>query len=73
MQVPKCKLSDSNCIRSSAQGAIPVFTAGMPDIGAEPLDVMHVDNIKVDLAGLKMVLSDVSIKGLKKANLTKAE
>ncbi|XP_026319094.1 circadian clock-controlled protein-like [Hyposmocoma kahamanoa] len=73
LPVPKCKLSDSNCIRSSAQGAIPVFTAGMPDIGTEPLDVMHVDNIKVDLAGLKLVVNDISIKGLRKANLTKTD
>ncbi|KAI5634383.1 hypothetical protein NE865_12931 [Phthorimaea operculella] len=69
--VKKCKISDSVCLKNSAQNAIPVFVAGMQSAGAEVLDPMKLDLIKVDLAGLKMNMDNVIVKGLKRAVIDK--
>lgn len=61
----KCSLSDSACIKQAAQTMVSVLTAGIPELGTEVLDVMHVDRIKVELAGLKLNIRDADIKGLK--------
>ncbi|KAJ0183224.1 hypothetical protein K1T71_001200 [Dendrolimus kikuchii] len=61
----KCSLSDSACIKAAAQPMVSVLAAGIPELGTEVLDVMHVDRIKVDLAGLKLNIRDADIKGLK--------
>ncbi|XP_068617292.1 circadian clock-controlled protein daywake-like [Battus philenor] len=61
----KCKLEDSSCMAQAFQKAIPIFMAGMPEYGVEVLDVMELDPLKFELAGLKFSLKDGRVKGLK--------
>uniref|UniRef100_A0A0K8TVA7 Takeout Protein n=1 Tax=Epiphyas postvittana TaxID=65032 RepID=A0A0K8TVA7_EPIPO len=67
----KCKSSDSDCLRTAAQAMTAVFADGIPALGTEPLDVMHVDSIKVDLAGLKLNMTNTDITGLRNAVIDK--
>ncbi|CAH0399756.1 unnamed protein product [Chilo suppressalis] len=71
LPVPKCKISDTKCLKASAQAAVPLLAPGIPEIGAPPLDIMHIDLIKVNLAGLNMVVKDAVLKGLKNAKIDK--
>ncbi|KAM3965005.1 circadian clock-controlled protein daywake [Aphomia sociella] len=67
----KCKVSNSTCLKTMAQTAVPVFAVGMPEINMEPLDVMEIDIVKVDLAGLNLIINDSHVKGLKKTVIDK--
>ncbi|XP_059049961.1 circadian clock-controlled protein daywake-like [Achroia grisella] len=69
--IQKCKISDSACLKTSAQSVIPAMAAGVPEMNMEPLDIMDIDTIKVDLAGLKLGIKDAHIKGLKRAVIDK--
>ncbi|KAL4713143.1 hypothetical protein ACJJTC_018788 [Scirpophaga incertulas] len=69
--VTKCKLSDSDCVKNSAVAFAPNIIAGIPDIGTEPVDPMHLKEIKVELSGLNLLMNDVVITGLKDAKLQK--
>ena len=69
--IQKCSLSDSSCVKKSAQNALAAFTAGIPEIGTEVLDPVHIDVIKIDLSGLKLTIKDADIKGLKNAVVDK--
>ncbi|XP_061714329.1 circadian clock-controlled protein daywake-like [Cydia pomonella] len=68
---PKCKPSDSDCLKSAAQALTPLLAAGMPALGMEPLDIMRVDEIRMDLAGLRLNMTNSSITGLKNAVIDK--
>ncbi|XP_072932367.1 circadian clock-controlled protein daywake-like [Epargyreus clarus] len=63
----KCKISDSSCILGVAQDVLPIITEGIPELGTKPLDEMYIDKNMVDLAGLKLTVTDAYIKGLKQA------
>lgn len=63
-EVQKCSLSDTGCIKTSAQKIVPFLAMGISDLNIPGLDAMHVDKIKVDLAGLKLAMRDTEIKGL---------
>ncbi|KAG6447735.1 hypothetical protein O3G_MSEX005138 [Manduca sexta] len=69
--IQKCNLSDENCMKSAAQSFVPTIVEGIAELGTEVLDVMHVDLIKVNLAGLKLTMRDAEIKGLKKSVIEK--
>ncbi|XP_014369570.2 circadian clock-controlled protein daywake [Papilio machaon] len=61
----KCKLEDSSCMIPAFQKVVPIFMAGIPEYGVEVLDVMKLDDVKFELAGLKFGLNDGTVKGLK--------
>ncbi|KAJ8723377.1 hypothetical protein PYW08_003289 [Mythimna loreyi] len=63
--IQKCSLSDSSCLKKSAQNAITAFAAGIAEVGTEVLDPVRIDVIKIDLSGLKLTIKDADIKGLK--------
>ncbi|KAJ8716588.1 hypothetical protein PYW07_003215 [Mythimna separata] len=69
--IQKCSLSDSSCLKKSAQNAITAFAAGIAEIGTEVLDPVHIDVINIDLSGLKLTIKDANIKGLKNAVVDK--
>ncbi|XP_052755294.1 circadian clock-controlled protein daywake-like [Galleria mellonella] len=69
--IHKCKISDTACLMTSAQSALPAMAVGIPEMNLEPLDIMDIDKIKVDLAGLKLGIKDAHIKGLKGAIIDK--
>lgn len=47
----KCQLTDSECLKASAQKVIVPFVEGIPEVGVEVLDPMNIESIKFDLAG----------------------
>ncbi|XP_075975167.1 circadian clock-controlled protein daywake-like [Anticarsia gemmatalis] len=63
-QVDKCSLSDAGCLKTSAQKIVTAFTAGIPEVGSETLEPIHVKTIKIDLSGLKLTVKDAVITGL---------
>ncbi|CAH2047054.1 unnamed protein product, partial [Iphiclides podalirius] len=65
LPVDKCKLQDSSCMIPAFQKAMPIFMGGIPEYGVEALDVMEMDEVKFELAGLKFGLKDGRVKGLK--------
>ncbi|XP_013192569.2 circadian clock-controlled protein daywake [Amyelois transitella] len=67
----KCKIEDAACLKAAAQSMVPTLAAGMPEMKTEPLDIMRVESIKVDLAGLKLNIKDADVKGLKKTVIDK--
>lgn len=69
--IQKCNLSDTNCIKASAQSMVPLFTAGIPELGTEALDPMQVDAIKVELSGLNLDIENVVIKGMRNSVIEK--
>uniref|UniRef100_D2SNY3 DUF233 protein n=1 Tax=Heliothis virescens TaxID=7102 RepID=D2SNY3_HELVI len=69
--IQKCPLSDSKCIKASAQNALATFTAGIPEVGVEVLDPVHFNIIKINLSGLKLAIKDSDVYGLKKSVIDK--
>ncbi|XP_049872278.1 circadian clock-controlled protein daywake-like [Pectinophora gossypiella] len=69
--VDKCKLEDSACLKEAFQQALPVFAAGIPDVGIEVLDPLHMDDLSFDLSGLQFSLKEGQLKGLKTAEFDK--
>ncbi|XP_026733516.1 circadian clock-controlled protein-like [Trichoplusia ni] len=69
--IEKCQLSDSGCVLKSSQNALSTFVAGIPEVGTEVLEPVHIDIIKIDLSGLKLTIKDADIKGLKGTVLDK--
>ncbi|CAH0719778.1 unnamed protein product, partial [Brenthis ino] len=67
--IKPCKPSDGACILASSRAAMPDFTKGSQDLGIKSLDPMHFKEIKSDHAGLKLLLKDSTIKGLKDCDL----
>ncbi|CAB3226968.1 unnamed protein product [Arctia plantaginis] len=67
LPVEKCTLTDKSCMITAVQKMVPVFTAGMPEIGVEVLDVMKMDDVKFELSGLQFSLNDGTLKGMKTA------
>ncbi|KAM3955884.1 uncharacterized protein ACR2FA_010155 [Aphomia sociella] len=64
--ITPCKQSDSDCLKKSAQRALPVVAAGVADLGMEALDPMHISRIKSNQAGLQMDFKNNIVKGLRK-------
>ncbi|CAF4852661.1 unnamed protein product [Pieris macdunnoughi] len=63
--IKPCKPGDSACILASARAAAPFLLPGIPDLGIKSLDPMHLNVIKSDQGGLKMVFKDTDLTGLK--------
>ncbi|CAH2047406.1 unnamed protein product, partial [Iphiclides podalirius] len=63
--IHKCKSDDSKCAKESAQAAIPIFAAGLPEFGVRTLDPVTFPRIDASSPNLKLILTDVTIKGLK--------
>ncbi|XP_072932960.1 protein takeout-like [Epargyreus clarus] len=63
--ITPCKPSDRKCLKTSAQKAVPVFAAGVPALGLETLDPMHMARIKANQAGLDMDFKNTVVKGLR--------
>ncbi|XP_049872588.1 circadian clock-controlled protein daywake-like [Pectinophora gossypiella] len=69
----KCHASDSKCAKEAAQAAIPIYTAGLPDLGVAPLDPLKIDKLDASTQGLKLTLTDVTVTGLKGCTVKKLQ
>ncbi|XP_013133153.1 PREDICTED: circadian clock-controlled protein-like [Papilio polytes] len=63
----KCKLEDSSCLIPAFQKSLPIFVSGIPEYGVEVLDIMNLDDVKFELAGLNFGLKEGTVKGMKHA------
>ncbi|CAG9787545.1 unnamed protein product [Diatraea saccharalis] len=52
--IEPCGENDERCLVRSAQNALPVMSGGVPSLGINPLDPLHVDKVHTDNAGLTM-------------------
>ncbi|XP_013141641.1 PREDICTED: protein takeout-like [Papilio polytes] len=67
----KCATNDSKCLKASSNYMIPIFAAGLPDNGVETLDPVTFHNIDASSPNLKLILTDVTFKGLKNSEVKK--
>ncbi|XP_049872598.1 protein takeout-like [Pectinophora gossypiella] len=67
--ITPCGPSDSSCMKSSAQKAVPIMAAGLPELGVKPLDPAVIDLVKADQAGLKLEFRKTTVKGLRNCNV----
>lgn len=63
--IAKCKWDDSKCLKASAQKAIPIIAAGIPELGVETLDPIFIKSLDASSTDLKLHLKDISGTGLK--------
>ncbi|XP_049872591.1 circadian clock-controlled protein daywake-like [Pectinophora gossypiella] len=68
--IQPCNIDDEPCIAKSANIALKKIADGVPDVGVEVLDPLHVDKIDGDLANLKYTLTDNTIKGFKDCEIS---
>ncbi|XP_049872590.1 circadian clock-controlled protein daywake-like [Pectinophora gossypiella] len=71
--IKKCKWEDSTCIKESTQAAIPVFAAGIPELGIEKLDPLHYDKLNASSETLILLLEDIVITGVKDCQAKKIQ
>ncbi|CAH2047402.1 unnamed protein product, partial [Iphiclides podalirius] len=55
-------MDDKECILKSAQEAIPIFAAGIPEIGVRELDPIFFKKIDGSTTNLRLILNDVQLK-----------
>ncbi|XP_052755611.1 protein takeout-like [Galleria mellonella] len=64
--ITPCRQSDSSCLKTTAQKAVPVLAAGYADLQMISMDPMHISRIKSNQAGLQMDFKNSVVKGLRK-------
>ncbi|XP_026744555.1 putative beta-carotene-binding protein [Trichoplusia ni] len=63
--ITPCLSNDAECMKQNAVGAIPIFAAGIPDLGVETLDPLFFKHVDSSSPSLKFILSDITVTGLK--------
>ncbi|XP_038214045.1 circadian clock-controlled protein daywake-like [Zerene cesonia] len=63
--VKKCRYTDSNCLKSSFQNALPSFADGIPELGIAKMDELVINDKTYKLGGLDFTIKDGRLKGLK--------
>ncbi|XP_026744550.1 circadian clock-controlled protein-like [Trichoplusia ni] len=63
--IKKCKSEDSKCLKEVTQATIPIFTAGLPELGVQRLDPFYMKTLDASSPGLSLKLWDVNGTGLK--------
>ncbi|XP_063622285.1 circadian clock-controlled protein daywake-like [Cydia splendana] len=60
----KCKIDDTKCIKQNTEVLIPLFSAGIPDLGIEQLDPVSFKKIDSSSDVLRLIFKDATLKGL---------
>ncbi|XP_075975344.1 protein takeout-like [Anticarsia gemmatalis] len=63
--VTPCKEADLVCLKSSAEKALPVLAAGVPELGIAKMDPMFMEQVKTSQAGLDMDFRNTNVTGLR--------
>jgi len=63
--ITPCKSEDNACVMASAIKAVPIFAPGIPELGIKSLDPLALKPVKGDTAGLKLILTDTTVRGMK--------
>ncbi|XP_038214280.1 uncharacterized protein LOC119834069 [Zerene cesonia] len=59
----RCRFWDSGCLARQIQINVPSLISGIKELGAEVLDPMRIDYSRIDIAGLKMDISNAIVRG----------
>ncbi|KAL0880298.1 hypothetical protein ABMA27_002750 [Loxostege sticticalis] len=70
--ITKCKPDDEKCVKETTKATVPIFVDGLPDLGVETLDPVFFKNIDSSSPTLKLLLDNVTVKGLKNCLVKKA-
>lgn len=64
-----CNNTESACLIQSTQDAIPEFSKGIPLLGVPPLDPFVIDELPIQLPGVKVTFLDGKVTGLRKCQV----
>ncbi|KPJ06750.1 Circadian clock-controlled protein [Papilio machaon] len=68
-----CNSSESECLIKATQDAIPEFSKGIPYLGVPSLDPFIIDNLPIQLPGVKVTFLDGKVTGLRKCQVLNVE
>ncbi|XP_037969505.2 protein takeout [Plutella xylostella] len=68
-----CNNTDPACLVKATQNAIPEFSKGIPGLGVPSLDPFIIDNLPIQLPGVKVTFSDGKATGLRKCEVRNVE
>lgn len=73
MPLTKCNADDSKCIKQNTKVLIPLFAAGIPELGMEPLDPVVFKKIDASNDLITLVFKDLTVTGLKSCRFKNIE
>ncbi|XP_072932629.1 circadian clock-controlled protein daywake-like [Epargyreus clarus] len=68
-----CNSTESSCLIKATQDAIPDFSKGLPDLGVPSLDPFIIDELPIQLPGVKVTFLDGKVTGLRKCQVLNVE
>ncbi|CAF4951550.1 unnamed protein product [Pieris macdunnoughi] len=68
-----CNTTESACLVQATQDAIPEFSQGLPELGVPPLDPFVIEELPIQLPGVKVTFIDGKVTGLKKCQVLNVE
>ncbi|CAG9562478.1 unnamed protein product [Danaus chrysippus] len=68
-----CNTTESACLIQATQNAIPDFSKGLPDLGVPSLDPFVIDELPIQLPGVKVTFLDGKVTGLRKCQVLNVE
>ncbi|XP_026319262.1 uncharacterized protein LOC113229796 [Hyposmocoma kahamanoa] len=63
--ITPCKATDSKCIKNNIATAIPFFVKGIPELNIKTLDPLTLKKVDASRSGLKFVIIDGVVEGMK--------
>lgn len=71
--IKPCKATDKECIRTSAQKALPYFAKGIPEIGVPVVDPIAIDAVGTDEPSLQLSFKNITVSGVTKCKIIELE
>ncbi|XP_068633895.1 circadian clock-controlled protein daywake-like [Battus philenor] len=68
-----CNSTESACLIKATQDAIPEFSKGIPSLGVPALDPFVIDELPIQLPGVKVTFLDGKATGLRKCQVLNVE
>lgn len=71
--VTKCATADTECAKNSAQAMVIPFAAGLPEHNVETLDPLKFKKVDASSPNLKLILTDITVTGMKNCIVMKVK
>lgn len=68
-----CNNTEPACLIKATQDAILDFSRGIPNLGVPPLDPFVIDELPIQLPGVKVTFLDGKVTGLRKCQVLNVE
>ncbi|CAG4930293.1 unnamed protein product [Colias eurytheme] len=68
-----CNNTESSCLVQATQDAIPEFSKGLPHLGVPALDPFIIEELPIQLPGVKVTFLDGKVTGLRKCQVLNVE